>query len=462
MLSKSSIERVISAALETGGDFADIFVEDRINNDLKMVNGTLEKAISGREFGIGIRILKDCFYIYAYTNDFTEKNLINLAREAAKSLIGNNSNISINLIKKEIENKHKIQIMPNNVDKKEKTSWLRRAHEAAKDYDEVIKNTYIDFNDSVQNVLIANSDGLLINDTRARNRIKINVLASKGMDKETGSIGPGFLGGLEYMRNLNIEACACEAARSAKTMLYAKFAPVGRFPVVIDNGFGGVIFHEACGHGLEATSVANNASVFSGKLGEQVASPLVTAYDDGTITNAWGSMNIDDEGKLAKKNLLIENGVLKGYLIDKLEGRRLGIPSTGSGRRESYKFSPTARMTNTYIASGDSTPDEIISNTEFGIYAKNMGGGSVNPATGQYNFIVKEGYIIRNGKIHEPIKGATLIGDGISTLKNIDMVGNNLLVEAGMCGSISGMIPAAVGQPMIRVSELTVGGRKEQ
>lgn len=267
--------------------------------------------------------------------------------------------------------------------------------------------------------------------------------------------------GFELFDTIDVEELGKEAAKTAVTMLNAKNCPSGKMPVVIDNGFGGVIFHEACGHGLEATAVARNASVFAGKLGQKIASDVVTAIDDGTIPNGWGSGNIDDEGNFCQRNVLIENGVLKSYLIDKLNGIKMGMNSTGSGRRESYRFAPTSRMTNTFIASGKSTPEEIISNTEYGLYAKQMGGGSVDPATGSFNFAVLEGYIIRNGKICEPVRGATLIGKGSEILTKIDMVGNNLSRAQGMCGSISGSIPTDVGQPMIRVSEITVGGRGE-
>ena len=232
-------------------------------------------------------------------------------------------------------------------------------------------------------------------------------------------------------------------------------------PVVIDNGFGGVLFHEACGHALEASFVSKGVSAFSNKLGTMVASPIVTAIDDGTIPNAWGTTNIDDEGTLTAKNILIEDGVLKSYLVDRLNGKRMGIASTGSARRQSYRFAPTSRMNNTYIAQGSSNPEDIISSTEYGLYAKTMGGGSVNPATGDFNFAVMEGYLIEDGKITKPLRGATLVGNGAKVLELIDAVGNNLTLGQGNCGAESGMVPANVGQPMIRVKQLTVGGRSE-
>jgi len=462
LLSQTTIEKVLNAAIETGGDFAEIFVEDKTGSSLTMIGGILEKAVSGRDFGVGIRIFKGYFSVYAYTNDDREENLIKVARSAAGAITGQRLDCIMDLRKSTINNVHEIKIMPDSVSKKHKINWMRRAHEAAMGYDPVVTQTNIVFVDYVQNVLIANTEGICATDIRSRNRLAISAMATSGSAKETGFVGPGYLGGLEYMEQLDIEAYAREAARSAKTILGASFAPSGKFPVIIDHGFGGVLFHEACGHGLEATSVAYKNSIFADRLEQMVASPLVTAYDDGTMPNTWGSLNMDDEGMATQRNLLIENGMLKGYLIDKLGSRRMSMAPTGSGRRESYRYAPTSRMNNTYIDQGISTSEEMIASTEFGILAKYMGGGSVNPATGDYNFNVREGYVIRQGKIVEAIKGATLIGNGMDTLQKIDMVGNNLKHEIGMCGSSSGTIPVTVGQPMLRVSELTIGGRKEE
>ena len=243
-------------------------------------------------------------------------------------------------------------------------------------------------------------------------------------------------------------------------MLHADYCPAGRMPVAIDNGFGGVIFHEACGHSLEAQAVSRGMSEFAGKLGQRVASEKVTAIDDGTIPGAWGSVNIDDEGTPNRKRVLIEKGVLKSYLVDKLNGRRMGLETTASSRRQDYTFAPTSRMTNTFLAPGTDTDEAIIRSIDFGLYAKKMGGGSVNPVTGEFNFAVNEGYLVRNGQICEPVRGASLIGKGSEVIRNIDMVGMNLRREQGVCGASSGSVPTDVGQPMIRVSEITVGGRK--
>lgn len=460
MFDKKIIEEVLTEALSTGGDFAEIFIEDKKNRSISLIEGKIDKSLSGRDFGIGIRIFKELFSVYAYTNLSDRENLLKTAKEAASAIKGSKQDITINLIKQEVENRHKIIKMPDSIESKTKVELLKRAYHAAKDYDEVISQVRVNYLDNVQNVLIANSEGLFKEDQRVRTRIMINSVASNGTDMQTGGYNPGAHMGYEFYDSINVEDYAKEASRIAKTMLFADECPSGTMPVVIDNEFGGVIFHEACGHGLEATSVAKGQSVFAGKIGEKVASDCVTAIDDGTIPNGWGSLNIDDEGTPTQRNVLIENGILKGYMIDKLNGRRMGMESTGSSRRQSYKFAPTSRMTNTFIDSGNSKFEDMINSTEKGIYAKYMGGGSVNPATGDFNFAIMEGYLIENGKITTPVKGATLIGNGPEILKKIEMVGSNLAHGQGMCGSVSGSIPANVGQPSIKVSNITVGGKK--
>lgn len=460
MLNKSIIEDVINAALSTGGDFAEVFVEDKFNTSLAMIGGKIENGMSGRDYGVGIRIFNSTNSVYAYTNDSSKENLITVAKKAAKAINGTKGDITLNFTTPKIENVHKILILPRGVKKDKKVELLRRAYNSAKNFDDCISQVAIRYLDEEQNILVANSDGLFVEDTRVRTRTAISSVASKDGEMQSGFYGPGAHMGFEFYDNIDIEEYAKEASRIAKTMINAEPCPSGKMPVIIDNKFGGVIFHEACGHGLEASSVAKGTSIYAGKLGEKVASDVVTAIDDGTQPNAWGSINIDDEGTKSRKNVLIKNGILKGYMVDKLNGRRMKMDSTGSGRRQSYKFAPTSRMTNTYIDNGDSTREEIIKNTEHGLYAKYMGGGSVNPATGDFNFAVMEGYIIKNGKIDRPVRGATLIGNGMDILKKIDMVGNNLDYGQGMCGSSSGSIPTNVGQPTIRVGSITVGGRK--
>lgn len=459
MLDKDLIEDLLNEALSTGGDFAEIFVENKVGDSFYLVDGKVEQAISGKDFGVGIRIFKGVFSVYAYTNDMSKKNLIKVAQKAAKAIRGTKKDIVINLIKQDIENKHKIVLAPGSVLKDEKILVMKEAYNAAKEYDECISQVRINYNDSTQNILVVNSQGVWAEDTRVRSRLKIESIASDMNDMQTGSYGPGAAKGFEFFKEIDIKEYAREASRIAKTMLGAKYAPSGKMPVIIENEFGGVIFHEACGHGLEATSVAKGLSVFAGKIGEQVASSIVSAVDDGTLPNEWGSSNIDDEGTPTRRNLLIENGILKGYMVDKLNGRRMGVESTGSARRESYKFAPTSRMTNTFILNGTSSLEDMLSGVEDGIYAKYMGGGSVNPSTGDFNFSIMEGYLIKNGKITEPVRGATLIGNGPEILHKIDMVGDNLAHGQGMCGSVSGSIPANVGQPRIKIRDIVIGGR---
>ncbi|OJH19425.1 peptidase C69 [Bacillus obstructivus] len=461
MLNKSIIEDVLNEALSTGGDFSEIFIEDRFTNNMTLHSGKLETSLSGRDFGIGVRVFKGLQCAYAYTTDFSREGLIKTAKNAAQAIKGNKIIQLSPFEPRTFNNQHPIEIIPQDVEKTRKLSVMKNAYDIAKSYHSSISQVNVRYSDEEQNVLIANSEGTFVEDTRIRSRMLIQAIATRDNQMETGYYGPGALQGFEFIENLNLEHYAREAARIAVTMLDASPCPSGKFPVIIDNEFGGVIFHEACGHGLEATAVAKKHSVFADRLGQQVAPEIVTYIDDGTLKNEWGSINIDDEGELSRKNVLIENGILKGYLIDKFNSRRMGMESTGSGRRESFRFAPTSRMTNTYIAPGKSSPEEIISNTENGIYTKYMGGGQVNTTTGDYNFAVMEAYEVKNGKLGKPLKGATLIGNGPKTLQKVDMVGNNLGHGAGMCGSQSGSIPVNVGQPMIRVSEITVGGSNE-
>lgn len=459
MLDRILAEDILNEALSTGGDFAEIFLESKTGDSFYLVDGKIEQAISGKDFGLGIRIFKDVFSVYAYTNDMSKENLIKTAQKAAKAIKGTKQDIVINLLKQEIENKHKIILSPGSILKDDKILVMKDAYAAAKEYDECISQVRINFNDSTQNILVINSEGVWAEDTRVRSRIGIESIASNMNDMQTGSYRLGASKGFEFFKEIDVKEYAQEASRIAKTMLGAKYAPSGKMPVIIENEFGGVIFHEACGHGLEATSVAKGLSVFANKIGKKVASDIVSAVDDGTLPNEWGSSNIDDEGTPTQRNLLIENGILKGYLVDKLNGRRMGTKSTGSARRESYKYAPTSRMTNTFILNGNSSLDEMLSGIENGIYAKYMGGGSVNPSTGDFNFSIMEGYLIKDGKITEPVRGATLIGNGPEILHKIDMVGDNLAHGQGMCGSVSGSIPANVGQPRVKIRDIVVGGR---
>ncbi len=462
MLKQSTILHTIEAALQTGADFAELYVEQTKSNRLSMLNGKIDTAATSLDYGAGLRLFFGNRMIYAYTNDTTEQHLIQLARETAATIKGNRLHGMAPLQKAVPQSMHPIYIDPDGMAKKRKAEPLASACAAALAFDSRILQARSGFLDVTKDVLVANSEGIWAEDHRVRSRFTIEAVASSATEKQSSHFGPGGSVGFELFSQIDADAIAKKAARIALTMLDAKPCPAGRMPVVIDNGFGGVIFHEACGHGLEATAVARNASVFSDMLGKQIASPLVTAIDDGTIPNAWGSASFDDEGTPTRRNILIENGILRSYLVDRLNARKMGTDVTGNARRENYRFAPTSRMTNTFLAAGNSTPQSIIADTPYGLYAKQMGGGSVDPATGSFNFAVLEAYLIRNGEICEPLRGATLIGKGHEVLLQIDRVGNNLKRAQGMCGSSSGSIPTDVGQPMIRVQEMTVGGREQR
>ncbi|GAB6106977.1 TldD/PmbA family protein [Fusibacter bizertensis] len=461
MLNKDVLKDVLSAAMSTGGDFAEVFVEDRFNNSIEMIQGKVEKSLSGRDFGIGIRIFSGFNSVYTYTCEQSRAHLIAVAKKAAVAINGVPHNAAIDFVLDSGKNMHPIKIMPSGVAKNLKVQLMRKGYEAAKGSNPLIDQVVVNYMDYTQNVLIANTEGRFVEDQRTKTRYTVSAVAKRGDKMQSGSIGKGAGKGFELYDEIDVDWIGKESARIAVTMLDAKASPSGKFPVVLDNKFGGVIFHEACGHGLEATAVAKGNSVFAGKLGEKIASDVVNAVDDGTVLNEWGSANVDDEGTPTQRNVLIENGILKGYMIDKINARRMKMDITGSSRRQSYKFAPTSRMTNTYILNGNSKFEDMISSIPYGIYAKYLGGGSVNPATGEFNFSVQEGYLVENGKITDPIKGATLIGTGLEILNKIEMVSDNFDSGEGMCGSISGSIPAGLGQPALKVSEITVGGREE-
>ncbi len=462
MLDQTIARDVLDAALSTGGDFAEIFMEDRRANTLALQSNRLETVNSGRIHGAGIRVYVGLNAVYAYTNDTDREGLLRCARQAA-SAVKTQNGVAARARPFEalaVQNVHPIRLSPSEADVRKKADVLRAANAAARAVSDEISQAICNYRDSEQDVLIANSDGLFVTDRRTYSRLVCVAVAGNGAENQVGSVAPGAMAGFElFLDKVDPSKVGKEAAESAVKMLHAPVCPAGIMPVAIDNGFGGVIFHEACGHSLEATSVAFGMSEFAGKLGRQIASPCVTAVDDGTLPNEWGSENVDDEGTPTTRLVLIENGILKNYMIDRLNGKRMGMAPTGSARRESYAYAPTSRMRNTYIAAGSDDNAEIISSMGDGLYAAKLGGGSVNPATGEFNFAVDEGYLVRDGKITTPVRGASLIGKGAEVLMRIDRVGRDMRMAQGMCGSISGSVPTNVGQPMIRVTSMTVGGR---
>ncbi len=463
MLSPTVAQRVMDAGLSTGADFVEIFLEEAFSSQLKYINQAPSKSLVGTNRGAGIRLLFGTEQIYVSTSDLSEASLIKAARTAAAAHA--ESSFKSKIAKSQppllarFDLIHKYGARAWDSSREKKWQLLKRLDASARSQSHFVTQVMGYLNEKNQKIEIFNSEGLWVQDERCYTRIGLEAHIEKNGQKQAAHDRCGMLTTLEALEKIDLEAMAKKTVTRAEVLIEADFAPAGEMPVVIDGGFGGVIFHEACGHGLETTSVAPGASVFCGKLNTQIANPCVTAIDDGTVVNAWGSLHVDDEGMATQKTTLIEKGILKSYIVDRVGALQTGYQRTGSGRRESYKYAPASRMRNTYIAPGTSSLEKMIGDVEHGLYAKVMGGGSVSPGTGEYNFGVVEAYLIKNGKVTKPVKGAALIGRGIDTLAKIEQVGSTLTMEDGMCGSVSGQIPTTVGQPPILVSKILVGGR---
>jgi TldD protein len=451
-------KKILDFCLEAGADFAEIYEEETRKSHLALKDNAIEGASASIIYGIGIRMLYGTEVLYGFTSDASEESLLNIAKNLslAKNKKGN-ANFQfgkeenyISYIKDNFKD-------PCQFGQEYKKDFLFAANSAAR-IDPKIMQLEASIADGVQNINIWNSEGLHVCDNRARTRFSINATAGEHSERTSAHEAPGALGGFEFLDNLPVKDLALSCAERALRMLSAPYIKGGQMPVIMGNAFGGVIFHEACGHPLETEAVRRQASPFCGKLGEQVAQPVLSAIDDGTLSGVWGSLAIDDEGVPTQKTILIENGVLKNFLSDRVGAKELGLPLTGSARRESYKYAPVSRMRNTFIAPGNSNLQDMLATVAHGLYAAKMAGGSVNPATGEFNFAVEEGYEIKNGKLGDAVRGATLIGLGHEILPKISMVGNDLELAAGMCGASSGHIPVTVGQPSIKVDSILVGG----
>lgn len=457
-ITKELAKEILEIALSTGGEFAEVFMEQTTNEIYKAASGKLCSTDLSRISGANLRIIKNDVEVRASVSDYSPQNLKRVASILSQSFNGTRSTMVKPFVEKKVERVVN-PIEYSNVSLKKEIDLLTRVSTSAQNYSNKISQVIAQITKKLQTIFVFASDSTWQTDKRAHTRLIVSAVASNGDVMQSGSAQFGRNQGMEMFDECEVEKLGMEAASDAVTMLDAEEMPGGDIPVVIHNGFGGVILHEACVHGLEASSVAKGMSVFCNKLGKQIASPIVNAVDDGTNLNAWGSLNVDDEGTPTKCNVLIENGILKSYLVDKKNAKIMNHPITGSSRRESYKFLTTSRMTNTYFLNGNSSFDDIIKSVKYGLFAKKMGGGSVNPATGEFNFAVNVGYLIENGKIIQPVRGATLVGSGPEVLMNIEMISDNLECAHGMCGSYSGSIPTNVGQPTIKVSHMTVGGK---
>lgn len=460
MISDITAQRIIEAALSGNADFAEIFEEQKKSSAVGLLNGRTIRASSGINYGVGIRLMAGTNVVYVYTCDRSEDALIKLAKEAASAL-KDGSSAQIKQIEALSKSSPSVLVIdPLTVSKKQNIEFLKEASDYALNYDELITQVAASYATSNRVIHIRNNEGLNKEESQTRIRFSLEAVASKGNEKQTGRIAPGTMRGYEFINEYPMLDKTRECCETAIRMINAGYAPSGKMPVIIGNGFGGVIFHEACGHALESTAVGIKASYFTDKIGKKIASDVVTARDNARIDGEWGSYMTDDTGRKSSDLLLIENGICRNYLIDDLGARRMNTEPTGCGRRQDFTFAPTSRMSNTYIDNGKDDPADIIADTEYGLYCTRMGGGSVDTATGEFNFATEEAFIVRNGKIAEPVRGATLIGKGQDILLDIDRVGNDLALSAGMCGSVSGSIPVTVGQPTIRVSSMLVGGRE--
>lgn len=459
MLAGHIARGVLDHALSLGADFADLFIERHQRQQLNTLLDAVDGVQSGLEFGIGVRLVYGDKVLYGYTNQSSSDVLRDIVTKLATKDRRDPVTTGAAFDFRRYDNHRPAEIaLSRDPALAEKIDYLHRANRAALRYGKSIGRTLGFCLQREQDIEIFNSEGLHTTDSRHYCRVGLTAVAMNDDQQATGSENVGGLIGWELGLQHDPARIGEEAARQALVNLGARACPSGRMPVVIGNGFGGVIFHEACGHLLETTSVARKASVFHDQMGEMIANSCVSAVDDGTLGNAWGSLNIDDEGMETRHTQLIKNGRLNSFLVDRLGSQQTGFARTGSGRRESYRYAPASRMRNTFIEAGKDRFDDMIASMDRGIYAARMGGGSVQPGTGEFNFAVTEGYYVEHGKIQYPVKAATLIGTGPKVLKEISMVGPDLELACGMCGSVSGSIPTTVGQPALKVDDILVGG----
>lgn len=459
MLDKEILSGVLNKALLKGADFAEIYIEEKNTGSLLYEDGRLEQVNQGMEKGAGVRVVKEGRTSYVYTNDLSEEGLTR-AVEAASHVVS-----KARCLDKELALKVKEPLfvfsprkMPDDIDTGEKVKWVKEADEKARSLGDKIRQVTVGLSDVQKKVMIANTEGELVEKEEVRTRALVNVVAYKDGVMQTGYETVGGTAGWEILDEVNLSAMALKAGELAIGLLDARPAPAGKMPVIMAAEAGGTMVHEACGHGLEADLVAKGLSVYRNKKGEQVASSLVTVIDDATLDKKYGSYMFDDEGVYGQRTVLIEKGELKGYMYDRLTAIRDNTFSTGNGRRESYKHKPIPRMSNTFIAPGDDRIEEIIKSTPYGLLVKKMGGGQVNTTNGDFVFEVKEGYIVENGEVKELVRGATISGNGPEALKNVDRVGSDLGFAIGVCGKDGQGVPVADAQPTIRIRELVVGG----
>lgn len=459
MLDKELLVKVLKKTRVYGREYAEIFIEHKKSASIQCEDMKIEKVITGIDAGFGIRIISNGRSSYAHSNDLSETSLLQAASEVSKAATGAVTDSVIDLRAQTPSVSFNINRFPEDVPIEEKISIVRKADSAARSCDRRIRQASIIYLDFIQKVQIATTDGIVAEDERVHTIAVIQIVAADNGLIQTGyeSIG-GFIG-FELFDEIDVEELSIKTAKRALMMLTAMRPPGGRMPAVISSEAGGTMIHEAVGHGLEADLVQQGLSVYSGKVGQPVASPFITVIDDPTLQNKRGSFRFDDEGTPSQRSTLIEKGILRNYMYDKLTAMKDGIASTGNGRRQSYRHRPIPRMTNTFIAPGNTPPEKIVTSVDNGLFIKKIGGGQVNTVTGDFVFDVQEGYRIKHGIIEEPVRGATLAGNGPEILKSIDMVGSDLGFAIGTCGKDSQGVPVSDAMPTIRIPDIVVGGK---
>jgi TldD protein len=458
MLDRELVGEVLRAARRRGGAFAELFAEERTSTSIRLDDGKVEELTTGLDRGAGVRVARGTSYGYAYSNRLDRDSLLTAAEAASAALRGDAAAPVLDLTDRVGAGTNRADRPAVDVPAATKVGWLREVDEVARGFSNEVGQVTGIYGDSLQRRLIAASDGRWVVEDRPRIRLVAQVVARRGDVIQTGWAGPAACGGVEFLDANPPRLTAEKAARRAVRMLDAVPAPAGEMPVVLVDGCGGVLFHEAVGHPLEADAIDKEASVYAGRVGERCASERLTGVDDATIANGWGSYDFDDEGEPSRRTVLFTDGVLQGYLYDRLRADKLGAATTGNGRRESYASPPIPRMTNTYILPGASDPDAIVRSTDRGVYVTALGGGQVNPASGDFVFGVSEGFLIENGEVTTPVRGANLIGRAIEVMTAVDAVGSDFETWEGVCGKDGQGAPVGSGSPTIRISKITVGG----
>ena len=461
-IAERDLEAYLGEALGRGGQYADIYFEYLTTTSVSIDEGIVKSAGQGVSMGAGVRVVDGERTGYAYSGDLSPEKIRKAAKVAACIASGPSQVKSAGLAEQPVHNLYLLRTAPSETGLAERVELVKRADHAARGYDRRVFQVQASYGDSLRHVLIASSDGAVCADRQPLTRLGVAVLAREGDGPpQRGYSGGGGRVGLDFfLEQKTPEYFAREAARQAVVQLDAAPAPAGEMTVVLGPGWPGILLHEAVGHGLEADFNRKKISAFSGRVGERVASELCTVVDDGTIHNRRGSLNVDDEGTPTARNVLIEKGVLRGYLNDKLSGRLMGGRSTGSGRRESYQHFPMPRMTNTFLLAGESDPAEIIRSVGRGLYCKNFGGGQVDITSGNFVFSASESYLIEGGRLTRPVRGASLIGNGPEALRWVSMVGHDLQLDEGIgiCGKEGQSVPVGVGIPTLKIDRMTVGG----